>query len=186
MKVATLAFVAAYFAVHAEAGLPGAGSMERLKVAARKFEARRLASMGDTEDSLTNRDEDSDSLGNRWAFGGSTPSYSYGGNTYNRGGYIANPSPSAIERANNAGALTRSEYKRLTNRDEDDDLGGFVNCDYSRDCSGDRRRLAVGKKTASKAKKASKESVGTQNKKSDDAKKSAKKETAVEKDTKSA
>lgn len=46
--------------------------------------------------------------------------------------------------------------------------------------------LAVGKKTASKAKKASKESVGTQNKKSDDAKKSAKKETAVEKDTKSA
>ena len=161
MKVATLAFVAAYFAVQAEAGLPDAGRMEKLKAAARKFKARKLA-------------------------------YSYGGNTYTDGGYIANPSRSAIERANNAGALTRSEYTRLTNRDEDDDLGGkwgpggFMNCDYSPDCSGDRRRLAMGKKTASKAKKASKKSAGTQNKKGDDAKKSAKKETAVEKDTKSA
>ena len=72
-----------------------------------------------------NRDEDADSLGNRWAFGGSTPSYSYGGNTYNSGGYIANPSRSAIERANNAGALTRSEYNRLTNRDEDADSLGL-------------------------------------------------------------
>ena len=176
MKVATLAFVAAYFAVHAEAGLPGAGSMERLKVAARKFEARRLASMADTDDSL----------GNRWAFGGSTPSYSYGGNTYNRGGYIANPSRGAIERANNAGALTRSEYNRLTNRDEDDDLGRFVNCDDSPDCSRGRRRLAVAKKTASKAKETTKKSAGTQNKKGDDAKKAAKKETAVEKQTQSA
>ena len=68
-----------------------------------------------------------DNLGNRWDFGGSTPSYSYGGNTYNRGGYIANPSRGAIERANNAGALTRSEYNRLTNRDEDSDsLGALV------------------------------------------------------------
>ena len=112
-----------------------------------------------------------DNLGNRWDFGGSTPSYSYGGNTYNRGGYIANPSRGAIERANNAGALTRSEYNRLTNRDEDDDLG---------------RRLAVAKKTASKAKEATKKSAGTQNKKGDDAKKAAKKETVVEKQTQSA
>ena len=129
MKVATLAFVAACFAVHAEAGLPGAGSMERLKVAARKFEARRLVSenyRGEGVDGLW----DADDLGNnRWLNGGSTPSHSYGGNTYNRGGYIANPSPGAIERANNAGALTPSEYNRLTtNRDEDaDDLGLIVN-----------------------------------------------------------
>jgi len=37
------------------------------------------------------KDEDTDDLGNRWDFGGSTPSYSYGGNTYNRGGYIESP-----------------------------------------------------------------------------------------------
>ena len=41
-------------------------------------------------------------------------------NTNDCGGDIANPSPGAIERANNASALTRSEYNRLKrNRDED-------------------------------------------------------------------
>ena len=155
MKVATLAFVAAYFAVQAEAGLPDAGRMEKLKAAARKFKARKLG-------------------------------YSYGGNTYTDGGYIANPSRSAIERANNAGALTRSEYNRLTNRDEDDELGGYPNCDSSPDCSRGRRRLEMAKKSASKGKEAAKKSAGTQKKKGDDAKKSAKKETAVKKQTESA
>ena len=78
MKVATLAFVAAYFAEHAEAGLPGAGSMERLKVAARKFETRRLVSQyyrGEGVNGLW----DAYDLGNRWDNGRSTPSYSYGG-----------------------------------------------------------------------------------------------------------
>ena len=56
---------------------------------------------------------DGDTFADRWSSGGSTPSYSYGGNTYNRGGYIANPSRGAIDRANRAGALTRSEYSRL-------------------------------------------------------------------------
>ena len=216
MKVATLAFVAAYFAVQAEAGLPDAGSMEKLKAAARKFQARKLSYSygGNTYNSggyianpsrsaierannagaltrseynrLTNRDEDNDSLGDRWSFGGSTPSYSYGGNTYNRGGYIANPSRSAIERANNAGALTRSEYNRLTNRDEDDALGVYPNCDSSPDCSRGRRRLEMAKKSASKGKEAAKKSAGTQKKKGDDAKKSAKKEMAVKKQTESA
>ena len=62
---------------------------------------------------VNNMFDEMDTVADRWSSGGSTPSYSYGGNTYNRGGYIANPSRGAIERANRAGALTRREYSRL-------------------------------------------------------------------------
>ena len=53
-----------------------------------------------------------------WSYGGSTPAYSYGGNTYNSSGYLANPSRSAQIEARNAGALTNYEASRmgLTNR----------------------------------------------------------------------
>ena len=53
-----------------------------------------------------------------WSYGGSTPAYSYGGNTYNSSGYLANPSRSAQIEARNAGALTNYEAGRmgLTNR----------------------------------------------------------------------
>ena len=56
--------------------------------------------------------------------------YSYGGTTYNAGGYKANPSSSAINAAQRNGALTNSEASRLgvknyrggkcTNCDEND------------------------------------------------------------------
>lgn len=53
-----------------------------------------------------------------WSYGGSTPAYSYGGNTYNSSGYLSNPSRSAQIEARNAGALTNYEAGRmgLTNR----------------------------------------------------------------------
>jgi len=53
-----------------------------------------------------------------FSYGGSTPAYSYGGNTYNSSGYLANPSRSAQIEARNAGALTNYEASRmgLTNR----------------------------------------------------------------------
>lgn len=53
-----------------------------------------------------------------WSYGGSTPAYSYGGNTYNSSGYLANPSRDAQIRARDAGALTNYEASRmgLTNR----------------------------------------------------------------------
>jgi hypothetical protein len=53
-----------------------------------------------------------------WSYGGSTPAYSYGGNTYNSSGYLSNPSRSAQIEARNAGALTNYEASRmgLTNR----------------------------------------------------------------------
>ena len=55
-------------------------------------------------------------------------SYSYGGNTYNSGGYIANPSQSAKDAARAAGALTNREASRFgyssNIRDEDDEVGG--------------------------------------------------------------
>ena len=48
-----------------------------------------------------------------WSYGGSTPAYSYGGNTYNSSGYLANPSHSAQIEARNAGALTNYEASRM-------------------------------------------------------------------------
>jgi hypothetical protein len=53
-----------------------------------------------------------------WSYGGSTPAYSYGGNTYNSSGYLANPSRAAQIQARDAGALTNYEASRmgLTNR----------------------------------------------------------------------
>ena len=53
-----------------------------------------------------------------WSYGGSTPAYSYGGNTYNSSGYLANPSRDAQIRARDAGALTNYEARQmgLTNR----------------------------------------------------------------------
>lgn len=53
-----------------------------------------------------------------WSYGGSTPAYSYGGNTYNSSGYLANPSKDAQIRARDAGALTNYEAQKmgLTNR----------------------------------------------------------------------
>ena len=69
---------------------------------------------------------DGDTFADRWSSGGSRASYSYGGKTYNRGGYIARPSRGAIERANRAGALTRSEYSRLRSEFRDVDEDTFV------------------------------------------------------------
>ena len=53
-----------------------------------------------------------------WSYGGSTPAYSYGGNTYNSSGYLANPSRSAQIQARDSGALTNYEASRMgmTNR----------------------------------------------------------------------
>lgn len=48
-----------------------------------------------------------------WSYGGSTPAYSVGGNTFNSSGYLANPSRSAQINANNAGALTRYEAQQM-------------------------------------------------------------------------
>jgi len=48
-----------------------------------------------------------------FSYGGSTPAYSYGGNTYNSSGYLANPSRSAQIEARNAGALTNYEASRM-------------------------------------------------------------------------
>jgi len=48
-----------------------------------------------------------------WSYGGSTPAYSYGGNTYNASGYLANPSRDAQIRARDAGALTNYEASRM-------------------------------------------------------------------------
>ena len=48
-----------------------------------------------------------------WSIGGSTPAYSYGGNTYNASGYLANPSHDAQVRARDAGALTNYEASRM-------------------------------------------------------------------------
>jgi hypothetical protein len=48
-----------------------------------------------------------------WSYGGSTPAYSYGGNTFNSSGYLTNPSRSAQINANNAGALTRYEAQQM-------------------------------------------------------------------------
>jgi hypothetical protein len=48
-----------------------------------------------------------------WSYGGSTPAYSYGGNTYNSSGYLANPSRDAQIRARDAGALTNYEASRM-------------------------------------------------------------------------
>lgn len=53
-----------------------------------------------------------------WSYGGSKPAYSYGGNTYNSSGFLANPSRDAQIRARDAGALTNYEARQmgLTNR----------------------------------------------------------------------
>ena len=48
-----------------------------------------------------------------FSYGGSTPAYSYGGNTYNSSGYLANPSHSAQIEARNAGALTNYEASKM-------------------------------------------------------------------------
>jgi hypothetical protein len=48
-----------------------------------------------------------------WSYGGSKPAYSYGGNTYNASGYLANPSRDAQIRARDAGALTNYEASRM-------------------------------------------------------------------------
>ena len=48
-----------------------------------------------------------------WSYGGSTPAYSYGGNTFNSSGYLANPSRDAQIRARDAGALTNYEANRM-------------------------------------------------------------------------
>ena len=48
-----------------------------------------------------------------WSYGGSTPAYSYGGNTYNSSGYLANPSHSAQIQARDAGALTNYEASKM-------------------------------------------------------------------------
>jgi hypothetical protein len=48
-----------------------------------------------------------------WSYGGSTPAYSYGGNTFNSSGYLANPSRSAQIEARDAGALTNYEARQM-------------------------------------------------------------------------
>lgn len=48
-----------------------------------------------------------------WSYGGSTPAYSYGGNTFNSYGYLSNPSRDAQIRARDAGALTNYEAGRM-------------------------------------------------------------------------
>jgi hypothetical protein len=62
--------------------------------------------------------QSSPSAKSTWSYGGSTPSYSVGGYTYNSSGYLANPSRSAQIQARDAGALTNYEASRmgLTNR----------------------------------------------------------------------
>ena len=83
-----------------------------------------------------NEDRDDDDLGS--IYGGSKPAYSYGGMTYNRYGYNANPTQGAMDAARRAGALTNTEagrmgyssnYRNGRNiplRDEEDDLGGIA------------------------------------------------------------
>lgn len=48
-----------------------------------------------------------------WSYGGSIPAYSYGGNTFNSSGYLANPSRDAQIRARDAGALTNYEARQM-------------------------------------------------------------------------
>jgi hypothetical protein len=48
-----------------------------------------------------------------WSYGGSRPAYSYGGNTFNSSGYLANPSRDAQIRARDAGALTNYEARQM-------------------------------------------------------------------------
>lgn len=48
-----------------------------------------------------------------WSYGGSTPAYSYGGNTFNSSGYLANPSRDAQIQARDAGALTNYEASKM-------------------------------------------------------------------------
>jgi len=93
-------------------------------------EASRLGVKNYRGGKCTNCDEN-DELFDRWDGGGSRPSYSYGGTTYNAGGYKANPSSSAINAAQRNGALTNYEASRLgvknyrggkcTNCDENDE-----------------------------------------------------------------
>merc|ERR1711998_746027 len=95
------------------------------------YEATRYGIKNYRNGRCTNCDEN-DELFDRWSFGGSTPSYSYGGTTYNSGGYNANPSSSAINNAQRNGALSNYEatrygiknYRngRCTNCDENDEL----------------------------------------------------------------
>ena len=91
------------------------------------------------------RDVDEDNFADRWSSGGSRASYSYGGKTYNRGGYIARPSRGAIERANRAGALTRSEYSRLRSEFRDVDEDNSVGDRWS--SGGSRASYSYGGKT---------------------------------------
>jgi hypothetical protein len=48
-----------------------------------------------------------------WSYGGSRPAYSFGGNTFNSSGYLANPSRDAQIRARDAGALTNYEANKM-------------------------------------------------------------------------
>ena len=64
-------------------------------------------------DSVSFSSKPSPSAKSTWSYGGSTPAYSYGGNTYNSSGYLANPSHSAQIQARDAGALTNYEASRM-------------------------------------------------------------------------
>ena len=79
-----------------------------------------------------------DELFDRWSFGGSTPSYSYGGTTYNSGGYNANPSSSAINNAQRNGALSNYEATRYGIKNYRN--GRCTNCDENEETVGQTYR----------------------------------------------
>ena len=79
-----------------------------------------------------------DELCDRWSSGGSTSSYSYGGNSLNRGGYISNPSSSAINNAQRNGALNNYEATRLGINNYRN--GRCTNCDENEETVGQTYR----------------------------------------------
>ena len=79
-----------------------------------------------------------DELFDRWTSGGSTSSYSYGGNSLNRGGYISNPSSSAINNAQRNGALNNYEATRLGINNYRN--GRCTNCDENEETVGQTYR----------------------------------------------
>ena len=79
-----------------------------------------------------------DELFDRWSSGGSTSSYSYGGNSLNRGGYISNPSSSAINNAQRNGALNNYEATRLGINNYRN--GRCTNCDENEETVGQTYR----------------------------------------------
>ena len=101
------------------------------------YEATRYGIKNYRNGRCTNCDEN-DELFDRWSFGGSTPSYSYGGTTYNRGGYNANPSSSAINNAQRNGALSNYEATRYGIKNYRN--GRCTNCDENEETVGQTYR----------------------------------------------